>query len=400
MKRVLFALGVFFFLQNILIAQTVQGTVVDPAPGGNKIAVYAKITSPGLTNVQFLGINVTISIPDQTASGGNPTDAQVIAASKISNLNIAPAINASYAANPYVNGGRAYYSYIMNDNSNGVGSTWPANSSNNPVAEFTFPSNSYFSGVQLNDLSSMDVFSGGPNGQMYWYVSIIGGNGDITDYQNMFYGAAASPPVNNSQSNPSYVGIQPLSVLPVNFLGFNVSKVKNSAVLSWSVESEDANTKNYEIQKSLNGVDFSTIATLPALNNGRSKNVYSYTQDNLSSIRSTGVIYFRIKQVDKDGRPVLTEIKNVRLDSKGIALEVYPNPIKSVANLSFDLLQTGKVSITITDATGKLVKNMQVQGFKGSNVKDINLSNLSSGNYMLKLQTAGEVSTMPLVKAN
>jgi len=79
---------------------------------------------------------------------------------------------------------------------------------------------------------------------------------------------------------------------------------------------------------------------------------------------------------------------------------VYPNPIKSVANLSFDLLQPGKVSITITDATGKLVKNMQVQGFKGSNIKDINLSNLSSGNYMLKLQTGGEVSTMPLVKAN
>ena len=74
MKKVLLAVFTVIFLHFFTAAQSVQGTIVSPS--ANKVAVYAKISSPGLTNVLFLGINVTISIPDQTASGGNPTDAR------------------------------------------------------------------------------------------------------------------------------------------------------------------------------------------------------------------------------------------------------------------------------------------------------------------------------------
>jgi hypothetical protein len=396
MKKLLFAATALIFFNYFALGQTVQGTITYAVSGVNTVAVYAKVSGTALTNVLFLGINITISIPDQSSSGGNPTDAQIMAASKISNLSIVPALTPSYTANPYVTGGRAYYSYIMNDNGGTTTTTWPVNLPNNPVAEFTFPSNSYFSGVQLNDLST----GGGPNQQMYWYVSTIA-NGDVTDYTNMFYGIPSDPPTNNGGASPSFVTIQPFSVLPARFKSFDVIKKNNAAVLNWLIENESAITDKYIIESSVNGVDFpNVVATIAAYNNGRGSNVYSFIQDNLSTIRSSGVIYYRVKQIDKDGKSAYTPIKNLRLDGKAFAVNAYPNPVKNFTKLAIDLVQDSKLIISLTDASGKQVKNMELQGFKGLNTRPLNLSTLSNGNYMLKVQSATETKLLPIVKVD
>lgn len=188
--------------------------------------------------------------------------------------------------------------------------------------------------------------------------------------------------------------------VPVKFLGFDVTKRNNSAVLNWSVENESALTDKYIIEKSVNSINFLPVATIQALNNGRGSNTYTFTQDNLSAIRNSGVIYFRITQIDKDGKSVNTPIKNVRLDGKAFAVNAYPNPVKNNTKLTIDLLNESRIIISVTDAGGKQVKTMQVQGFKGPNIKDLNLSNLSNGNYMMKVQAGDEVKSLPLVKVN
>lgn len=394
MKKVLFAISALVLSNLCASAQSVQGTIVSPA--ANKIAVYAKTSGVGLTNVLFLNINITISIPDQTASGGtNPTGAEVQALSDIPNLGIAEAVSPAFPANPYVANGRAYYSYILNDNNATTTTTWPANTPNNPVAEFTFPSNSYIPGAQLDDLSG----EGGPNGQMFWYVSIIGGVGDVTDYTTMFYSVPEIPATNNGGASPSFVPLQPLTVLPVNFLSFTATKKNNSALLNWSVESEDANTVSYQIETSVNGVDFTPFKTIPALNNGRSNNVYNFTVDNLSAIRSMGAIYFRIKQTDRDGKFVYSPIRSVRLEGKGLLVGVYPNPVKNTANVTIDLDANAAVSISILDASGKQLSIQQLQGIKGANITKVDMSRLATGSYSLKVQTTTEVKVVPVVKA-
>jgi hypothetical protein len=383
----------FLFMPFLSKGQAVQGTITDPNPGGNLVRVYGKIGSPGLTNAQFLNINITISIPDQSGGLGNPTDAEITKTSLISNLGITPALNSGLAANPWVSNGRAYYSYILNDNGNGVGTTWPANSNNNPIAEFTFPRNNFFSGMRLDDLSP----DGGANQQMYWYVNVIGG-GDLTDYSTMFYGVPDLPPSNNGGAAPSFVGIQPFSVVPVNFLGFTATKNNNSALLYWQVANEGTNTDRYEIEISGTGIEFEKQATVPAFNNGRQGNNYSFTQDNLSALRNSGVIYFRIKQIDLDGKFVYSAIRSVRLDGKSFSAGVYPNPVKSSTKLTIDLLESMPLIISVTDATGKQVRSFQYQGVKGPNFRDIDMSSLSSGSYIIKVQAGADVKNLPVVK--
>ena len=188
--------------------------------------------------------------------------------------------------------------------------------------------------------------------------------------------------------------------VPVKFLGFDVTKKNNSAVLKWSVENETALTDKYIIETSANSVDFKALATIQSAYNGRGNNSYNFTQDNLSAIRSSGVIYYRIKQIDKDGKFIYTPTKTVRLDGKSFAVNASPNPVKSSTKVSIDLIEQSKIIISITDATGKNIKSMEVQGFKGANIKDLNLSNLSSGNYVMKVQAGSEIKSLPLVKVD
>ena len=189
----------------------------------------------------------------------------------------------------------------------------------------------------------------------------------------------------------------PSVVLPVKFLNFTATKNNNTALLNWSVENEDANTATYEIEKSINGIEFISLKSLPALNNGRASNTYSSVVDNLSSLRSSGLVYFRIKQIDKDGRYVYTPIRSVRVDGKG--LTVVPNPVKTTANLTFDLDDNTDVNIAVIDAAGKQVLTNQVQGFKGTNITKVDMSKLASGSYTLKVQTATDVKVISIIKA-
>lgn len=355
----------------------------------NPLAVEV-VAKPNITvNAQVGNINIAISIPDQTLTGGtNPTEASITKTTTINNVKI----NAA-DGNPYIISGRAYYNYIiLPDLSADIPTNFVVNLDNS-VAIFTFPSNTYFPVLELNDLTNVN---GGPNFQLTWYFQFNQGIGDVTNYVNPFYGIGA---VNNNGVAEQSVLLQN-AVLPVKFLGFNVTKNNNSAILNWSVESEDANTDKYEILRSVNGADFITVSTIAAKNNGLSANNYSFIQENLSNIRNNGVIYYRIKQIDKDGKAVVTEIKNVRLTTKGLTIGVYPNPIKHSTNVSFDLEKDAEVILTLNDAGGKQLMINQFNGFKGSNIRSLDLSKFATGNYILKLQTSTDVNTLPIVKAN
>lgn len=390
MKKV-FILPVLLFclLSASVVAQGVKGTVADE--GSNTIGIYGSPSS-SLTGVLFRNINVTFSIADQGA--GNPSNAQVLAASDVPNLDIQPVT--TFGGNPYVPGdGRAYYSYIMSDNGVTTTSTWPAGTKNNKIAHFTFPSNSYFATLRMDDLSP----SGGPNLQMYWYVEVIG-PGDVTDYSTMFYGTALIPPTNNGGSSPSFVPLQPISVIPVRFLGFTAVKSGSDAILKWEVTNEDANVDRYELERSFNGTDFSSFATILKSSSTATTKTYNSTDANIAGRVAQGaIVYYRVRQVDRDGRSTYTEIRNIRFsNTKGFGVTVFPNPVKDVATVNIDLDAASAISILVTDAAGKELKRVDLDGAAGGNTKQINMSNFAAGTYVLRIKAGEETQLVKVVK--
>ncbi|MCC7157907.1 MAG: T9SS type A sorting domain-containing protein [Ignavibacteria bacterium] len=79
----------------------------------------------------------------------------------------------------------------------------------------------------------------------------------------------------------------------------------------------------------------------------------------------------------------------------------YPNPFNPATNINFSLPRAGETSITVYDASGKLVENIS-SGYRlaGNYTVDFSAPNLSSGVYFYSLSAEGfkETKKMVLVK--
>jgi hypothetical protein len=236
-----------------------------------------------------------------------------------------------------------------------------------------------------------------------YYLAITDENGgDLrpASLSNYFF------PTTSSIAGPSGSTIYYQELLnvpvPVKFAGFTANKKGADAVLTWAVENESSVTDRYEVLRSVNGRDFTKVATVAPKNNGLTANTYELTEANIAAIvrSSSGLVYYRIKQIDKDGASTMTEIRSIRLDGKGFGVSAYPNPVKSATKLTIDLDQATDIMITVSNTAGQQVKAIQVQGFKGTNFQDVDMAKLAGGNYIIKVQAGAEVKSLPVTKVN
>ena len=189
-------------------------------------------------------------------------------------------------------------------------------------------------------------------------------------------------------------------ILPIKFADFTATKKANDGILNWSAENESNLTATYEIERSFNGVDFKKFELVAPKNNGLSSNDYTLTDFNLSSLKSSGVIYYRIKQIDVDGKFVYSVIRTLVLEPSKSLISVSPNPVKDITSVRFNLEKEELISMLLIDANGKQIQQLQVQGIKGLNNKTISMANLSSGTYQLIVKTNAEIKTISIVKVN
>ncbi|MEO6730008.1 MAG: T9SS type A sorting domain-containing protein [Ferruginibacter sp.] len=391
MKKILLSLVNFTVLY--CSAQRVQGTIRNSnAALNNQVTISIKPTAA--FNAQISNLILSVQIP--TSVGVRPV---------VTFTNLQPGLFASWTQ---VNQdqGDGFYTWGFNCAAPGSGNSDAAawTTAELDVLQVTFVG----AAVPLFSARLDHYLDGGIGGFAIFYVetNLTAVNGGIlSDWGNLFYGSGASNGATASGSlgvpNAQYsFTTVPGITLPVKFLGFNVTKKNADAVLAWQIGNESSLTERYEIERTLNGMDFKKVYTVGAKNNGNSSNSYTITDLNLSSVRSSGIFYYRIKQIDKNGDFVYSEIRSLRLNTNGIAIGVYPNPIRDFANVTIDLEQDVDGTITVTDASGKQVQYIQTQLFKGPNIKKINMANLASGSYLLKVKTPTEIKTMAIVKAN
>jgi hypothetical protein len=252
--------------------------------------------------------------------------------------------------------------------------------------EISFGGSTGASSVRLAHLPS-----GGTTGNAALYVEVAGN--DNTNYILSFFGPGA---INGGDYTAySYIQLGGI-VLPTKFNTFDVVKKDNNGIVNWTVENEDSYTTGYDVERSLNGRDFEIIGTVQKSNLG---NYYTFTDLNLTSIKNVGnIIYYRVKQVNSNGRVEYTIIKDLRMSIKGNEITAYPNPIKDFTTLQMDFAKAENVTMSLYSEDGKSIQNYTMQAAKGINTKKIDMNNLAAGNYMLKVTTSTEVKTIKLVK--
>ena len=79
-----------------------------------------------------------------------------------------------------------------------------------------------------------------------------------------------------------------------------------------------------------------------------------------------------------------------------INVNVYPNPANEVVNVAFEAENTS-YSLSVTDASGRVVYTEEYNNLSGSQVLSLPVSNLTAGNYFINLTKQGETFTRMFV---
>ena len=223
------------------------------------------------------------------------------------------------------------------------------------------------------------------------------GLNNVTITQMSAAGVNAAFAAANDKNEIGSPGISIISTptpLPVTIASLQAVHTTTGIQLGWSSYNEQ-NIKRYEIEKSVTGVDFGTIGSLPATGNGMLTARYSYADPN----PFTGANYYRIKAVGKNGELKLTNIVRIILNAGKGSVLVYPNPVQgSRLTIEFGNMDKGKYILLLYTNSGQQIFSMEINHPGGSATQTVGLSQaLGAGVYRLKITGKDKEFTRTLI---
>lgn len=179
-----------------------------------------------------------------------------------------------------------------------------------------------------------------------------------------------------------------LAPVPVEWLDFNAQLVKNKAVLDWSTATE-RQTSHFNIQKSTDNTSFSTIGKVAAAGSSATRRDYAFTDP--ESVQD--MTYYRIEQVDQDGKSELSPIKMLNRVEQ-LRYEIYPNPVEDFLGVQVSTRYAGDIELSLYDMNGALLYTIKREGLDFT-TEHIDMAQWPAGNYLLKIASdAGALEKM------
>ena len=186
------------------------------------------------------------------------------------------------------------------------------------------------------------------------------------------------------------------SPLPVEFISFNGIQKNEAVKLNWETASE-INNDYYTVEKSLDGIDYKSIATVDGAGNSNVILSYEYQDQNPLN----GINYYRIKQTDYNGDFDYTDVIAVtyifkNTDTKIISASLYENTIDLEAYSS----EQKNVQILLYDMMGRQLFSKETTLNVGNNSISIFLSDEQNGILILSVSdlTGSLIGSKKLIK--
>ena len=215
--------------------------------------------------------------------------------------------------------------------------------------------------------------------------------GTLTDYKLSHYGSFWAPASGNSgavsingttktMTHTGYTGtFSPFSIgstgsaLPVSWLDFTAKSIGQTIELNWRTASE-RNTKDFQVQHSINALQWNSLGELPAA--GNSNGIRSYRFVHEGSFKNSLQHYYRILQRDLDGKFSYSKVIKIDHSDALNEVELYPNPTSDVLHVQLKKSQ----EIRLMNLSGKIVWEGQLAA--GHN--EIIVSSYPAGTYFLQ----------------
>jgi hypothetical protein len=186
-------------------------------------------------------------------------------------------------------------------------------------------------------------------------------------------------------------------VLPVKLLSFTAQLNSNNKVdLKWSTATE-INASHFVIEKSLDGQVYSDAGTVFAAGNSTSVQHYTFTDNLIPNTKS--VIYYRLRQVDVDGKAGYSATRIIRTGKDDVTATIltFPNPVASDLRITIpNDWQGKKVNYEVVNVSGQTAMRMAVGS--SSQTETLSLASLAPGFYLVKVTCNGNVAQQKIVK--
>jgi hypothetical protein len=167
-------------------------------------------------------------------------------------------------------------------------------------------------------------------------------------------------------------------VTPVTYTDVKALQNNNNVNVQWQVDNE-LNVSKYEVEKSSDGTQFTSVATIAP--SGKSSSTYNW----VDATPSDGVNYYRIEEVDDNGVINYSEVVAANVNKTGSSINVYPNPVISgVLGLQMDNMASGNYSIHLINNFGQTIFAKHINHEEGNTTETIVVgSNIAKGVYRL-----------------
>jgi hypothetical protein len=205
---------------------------------------------------------------------------------------------------------------------------------------------------------------------------------------DIVFGSSTTSTPQNFRVNVIYVNE---ASLPVKFTGINAASVNGMTKVTWNIATE-LNTRSYIVEKSTDGVTFKNVAEVTATN----ASTYSWIDQ---AITPVGVVYYRVKAVDKDGKMGFSGVIKLSASLTKPGFVITPNVIPGrTMNLQLSNIARGNVSIRISNNMGQIVYTSSLINEGGAVSKTISLpGTLQAGTYRVQLVSGSSLMTQTAI---
>lgn len=230
-------------------------------------------------------------------------------------------------------------------------------------------------------------------------LTVPGNSGDISNYAvninlSGSLGVGTHYLYIRSKQNPwsitSVVPFTAVSSVPVTWMFVKAQVANNKTLVSWAT-AQESNTRKFEIEHSKDGRSFSKVGEVAAAGNSSTIRNYSLTHAQPVS----GFNYYRIKQIDLDGQFKYSAVVTVLKREDILQTLVAPNPVKDVLHI-VEPKDVYVATAEIYTISGSLLMRKTIKN--DVQVYSLPVSNLTRGNYILKITYKSESKTYKFIK--
>ena len=183
-------------------------------------------------------------------------------------------------------------------------------------------------------------------------------------------------------------------IIPVEFGDFSAQKQDKFVKLYWFTYSE-RHSLRFDIERSGDAKSFLKIAEIKAI--GTSAVRHDYNAFDKSP--SEGINYYRLRQIDVDGRESLTKTVSIYFDNSNIKKNwAYVFPTFTTTEVVIECLFNNDAQLTVTNILGMPIRQWIIKKSSNSFQQTLPVGDLPNGSYFFIFKTIDTQIVHKIVK--